>query len=150
MGCNSDRETFQEYFKKCDLSVNFLNLKKTSVLVSPCPPDNKSDDDKYSHVANFVRKGQKDKIEASWKMAFQILKEKLKTTSNNWWLSTSGDKVAWLHIRIDPKQKIQYDPYKIGIYKFIIGASIEKNPDIIFKYIYLDFFWIFSGDEGRA
>ena len=34
-----DRDTFEEYFdEKCDLSVNFLNLKKTSVLVSPFVP----------------------------------------------------------------------------------------------------------------
>ena len=73
------------------------------MLVSPCPPQNRLDDSKYVHLAKFMREGPPEKIEDIWKKAAEDLLQRLRTSSSPWWLSTSGDGVAWLHIRIDPR-----------------------------------------------
>ena len=42
-----------------------------------------------------------------------VLIHKVDTTNANWWFSTSGHGVAWLHVRIEPKpKKYRYDAYK--------------------------------------
>ena len=44
------------------------------MLVSPCPPQNRSDDIKYVHLAKFMREGPPEKIEDIWKRAAEDLR----------------------------------------------------------------------------
>ena len=110
---------FREYFvdPQC-LSVNFLSLAKDSTLISPCPPsgiNQKPNDIKkqYVHLATFVKNGPIEKVKDVLKESARIMLEKLNTTPDPWWFSTSGNGVAWLHVRVDPRPKYyQYNGYK--------------------------------------
>ena len=109
---NLDRpsqDTFRDYFQKdpqC-LSVEFLSYGKDSTLISPCPATNETNDKtrEYVHLATFMRNGPLNKRKDLLARSAKALIKKMDTTTDPWWFSTSGDGVAWLHMRIDPRPK---------------------------------------------
>ena len=86
--------------------VYFPNLEQTSILITPIPTQKSPRDEKlyrYTSIGPFVKS-------ADTKNEFEQIHECLRVWSKvyqntNWkhkYLATSGDKVAWLHFRIDP------------------------------------------------
>jgi hypothetical protein len=105
--------TFQSHYTDHCLSVKFLSLGGDTTLISPCPPDDDGSLQTYVHLAPFVKNGPGDKVKDALKRASGAMQDKLSQTSSNWWWSTAGGAVAWLHIRIDPRPKYyNYGPYK--------------------------------------
>ena len=91
--------------------VNFPNLDQTSILITPIPmcnsenrPLDKSGElYKYTSIGPFVKSAMNaqefDQIHECLRVWSKVYQE------TNWkekYLATSGDKVAWLHFRIDP------------------------------------------------
>ena len=67
----------------------------------------------YVHLAAFARNGPTNKLKDVLKTSATALIHKVNTTSTNWWFSTSGHGVAWLHVRIEPRpKKYRHDAYK--------------------------------------
>ena len=111
----SEEWIFNDYFidPEC-LSVEFLSLSSYT-LISPCPPINGTELEKqnYVHLAAFAKNGPANKLKDVLKTSATALIHKINTTSANWWFSTSGHGVAWLHVRIEPRpKKYRYDAYK--------------------------------------
>ena len=123
---------FREYFDPRCLSVNFLSLAKDSTLISPCPPsriNQKPNDIKkhYVHLATFVKNGPMEKVKDVLKESARIMLEKLNTTPDPWWFSTSGNGVAWLHVRVDPRPKY----YQYNGYKTYDNSSFQGNSSFL-------------------
>ena len=61
-----------------------------------------------------MRKATDDQLKGFWKAVADNFIEEIKRKSRqNVWLSTAGDGVAWLHIRMDTRQKYyHYLTYK--------------------------------------
>ena len=86
--------------------VYFPNLEQTSILITPIPTQKDRRDEKfyrYTSIGPFVKsadtKNDFDQIHEClrvWSEVYQGTKWERK------YLATSGDKVAWLHFRIDP------------------------------------------------
>ncbi len=107
----TDKIAFQEHFSDEDSGqgiVSFQNLGGDATLIVPVP---KTDKDAYGHLAAFVRNAPKAQIDTLWQTVGGIVKSRLNDTVI--WLSTAGDGVAWLHIRLDTSPKYYgYAPYR--------------------------------------
>ena len=127
----AEKEDFKDYFTEDEkvLAVGFENLGKDAFLIAPNPWST-SKLDIYSHLGSFMKKGSKgnfsiffiikpyissitEQLKGFWKLASKIFLEEIKRkASKNIWLSTAGDGVAWLHLRMDTRPKYyQYVPY---------------------------------------
>ena len=108
-----DKEAFAEYFNPNTASVTFLNLGKDSKLVAPNPLD-KENLKSYGHLAIFVRNGASEQVEEFWKNSAKIFLEEVQARgSKPVWLSTAGQGIAWLHLRMDSRPKYyQTQEYK--------------------------------------
>ena len=101
-----NKEDFQDYFTEDkSAAVTFENLGKDAFLVAPNPwTDSKSE--VYSHLGSFMRKATDDQLKGFWKaVADNFIAEIKRKSRQNVWLSTAGDGVAWLHIRMDTRPK---------------------------------------------
>merc|ERR1711963_996649 len=111
-----DRFTFSDYFDaQCSDSkvADFKSLGRDAHLITPCPPSTENEDKDYSHLANFVRKASKEQILAFWKRTGDNMVQEVNSDDAKRWMSTSGDGIAWLHLRIDTRPKYYtYSPYK--------------------------------------
>ena len=129
----AEKEDFEDYFTEDENvpAVGFENLGKDAFLIAPNPwPTSKLDI--YSHLGSFMKKGSKgnfsiffitkssicissitEQMKGFWKVASKMFLEEIKRkASKNIWLSTAGDGVAWLHLRMDTRPKYyQYVPY---------------------------------------
>jgi len=104
--------TFQSHFTNQCLSVQFLSLGGDTTLISPCPPQSGSLQT-YVHLSPFVKNAPVAKVKDALKRVTGAMQDKLSQTTSNWWFSTAGGAVAWLHIRIDPRPKYyNHGPYK--------------------------------------
>ena len=86
--------------------VHFPNLERTSILITPIPTNEGPCDEhlyRYTSIGPFVKsavtKNEFDQIHECLRIWSKVFQE---TNWNDKYLSTSGDKVAWLHFRIDP------------------------------------------------
>ncbi len=107
----TDRAAFSEHFAS-DTNrtgvVTFANLGGDATLVVPTP---QGGDHAYGHLAAFVRNAPEPQVESLWRMVGQAMTQRL--GAKPIWLSTAGDGVAWLHVRIDVRPKYYaYRPYK--------------------------------------
>lgn len=103
-----------------EASVNrvqsFWNLSNRSRLISPVPSNltnerNQKQED-FGHLAGFLRNATIDRTRNLWKLVGKELLV-LELSNNQYWLSTAGGGVPWLHVRIDPEPKYyQFHPYK--------------------------------------
>lgn len=107
-GCSPDSNTFQTHFIEDKQVVSFPNLGMDAQLVVPCPTANHS---VYTHIGNFVRKADKEQVQAFWKRVGEEALNQICEEPR--WLSTSGLGVFWLHVRIDSYPKY----YQIEAYK---------------------------------
>ena len=107
-----DQEAFAEHFNLKTASVTFSNLGKDSKLVAPNPLDKNLKN--YGHLATFVRNGPSDQVEQFWKNSAKTFLEEVQARgSKPVWLSTAGQGIAWLHLRMDSRPKYyQTQEYK--------------------------------------
>ena len=119
------RKYFKDYFGNCEsqntrdsyqtsLSTNFKSLSMDSELIAPCPLKSTTGDQYLSHLATFMREAPLKNVKDLWKRtATVMLKTMDKHPGKKFWLSTAGDAVPWLHVRVDQKPKYyNYRPYK--------------------------------------
>jgi len=100
---------FATYFKEdSDVIIDFPNLGKNAILVVPKPI---SENENYTHLAKFIRKAPEQQVDALWKKLGKTIEDHL--TEKPMWVSTAGNGIFWLHIRLDTRPKY----YKYPIYK---------------------------------
>ncbi len=108
-----DSSSFRQYFQSATLGeevITFPNLGRDALLVVPCPTAEMS---AYPHIASFVREAPQSQQQALWQSVGLVIQQKL--NDQPIWVSTSGNGVYWLHIRLDSKPKYYtFKPYKVG------------------------------------
>ena len=103
-----DRHTFAPYFEPNYSAVDFLNLGGDAILVVPCPVKHSCD---YSHLGAFIRSASRAQQHALWRLVGVTMAQRI--SKKPVWLSTAGDGVAWLHIRLDDYPKYyHHTPYR--------------------------------------
>ncbi|CAM9412927.1 unnamed protein product [Phaeothamnion confervicola] len=106
----AEPEAFAEHIadgRDTDGVQSFYNLGRDAVLVVPCqngPADN------YKHLANFVRKAPPTQVHAFWEQVGSTVERTLGERSAQaprqpTWVSTAGQGVYWLHVRLDTRPK---------------------------------------------
>lgn len=112
-GVKPDPWVFQEHFGSSGTSDGvavFPNLGRDAVLVAPCPVVPPKD---YGQLASFSRQAPREQQHALWRRVGEAASEWLKG-EDPLWISTSGDGVAWLHVRLDRYPKYyNHAPYRI-------------------------------------
>jgi len=102
-------KSFSGHLKKSPDSViiAFENLGGDAMLVVPngkaenCP-----------HLAAFLKNSPKDDIRELWKRVGEKIEERI-VDKQVLWVSTAGDGVPWLHVRLDSRPKYyHHQPYK--------------------------------------
>lgn len=102
-----DRKTFTQHFATKSSVVTFLNLGRDAILVAPCPHRLAN----YSHLGAFLREAPKPQQHDLWRAVGHAMAKRLGPRPV--WLSTAGDGVAWLHVRLDDSPKYyRYSPYR--------------------------------------
>lgn len=111
-GCDPDPWVFGEHFRSDDVRDGitvFPNLGLDARLVAPCPTEPERD---YAHLAAFVRNAPREQQRALWQRVGECAAEWL-GGEEPVWISTSGDGVAWLHVRLDRFPKYyNFAPYR--------------------------------------
>lgn len=106
-----DTHAFAEHLNQSETTAAFRNLGNDAMLIVPAPVD--GPDDHYTHLAKFIRNAPDWHATALWQHLGQTISDTLSTQPV--WVSTAGDGVAWLHIRLDSYPKYyHYRPYRIA------------------------------------
>ncbi len=101
-------EAFKEYFKNNQSHAAFKNLRGDASLIAPALL---SEAPHYTHLANFVRNAPQNQRNEFWELVGASYKRSINTQKK--WLSTAGNGVYWLHVRIDTRPKYyKFKPYK--------------------------------------
>jgi hypothetical protein len=88
--------------------ITFANLGGDALLVVPTP---RGPANAYGHLAAFVRTAPEEQRHALWQQVAGAMGRRL--GDRPVWLSTAGDGVAWLHIRLDDRPKYYWHgPYR--------------------------------------
>jgi len=111
-GLSPEPGIFGEHFRSPGVEGGiavFPNLGHDAVLVAPCPDNQRRD---YAHLAAFVRNAPRELQHALWRHVGEAARGWLKDDKPVW-ISTSGDGVAWLHVRLDRFPKYyNHRPYQ--------------------------------------
>lgn len=104
-------QPFAAYLDKDSDSIRvFSNLGRDAVLIVPCALGPLPT---YTHLANFVRQGPTEQVDALWQILGETLQEVMRSRTIPLWVSTSGLGVYWLHIRLDDRPKYYtHGPYR--------------------------------------
>ncbi|KAI9133757.1 DUF6940 family protein [Acaryochloris sp. CCMEE 5410] len=108
-------QPFAQYLERGDDPIQvFANLGGDAMLISPralgpLPT--------YTHLANFLRQGPPEQVDAMWQMLGHTLQKLMGDALNirtaPLWVSTSGLGVYWLHLRLDDFPKYYtHRPYR--------------------------------------
>ncbi len=102
-----DGHSFSEYFRSSDTVVSFKNLGRDADLIVPCPPSHRSQSEYISHLCSFLREGDGNQIDELWRKTALTLKTRLRESRGDdlVWMSTNGNGVSWVHIRLDQSPK---------------------------------------------
>jgi hypothetical protein len=105
----SSPKAFAEHFGMAEKSVvTFPNLGGDALLIVPCPLAEWS---AYGHLGAFVRQAPDEQRHALWQAVGAAMAQKVGVRPI--WLSTAGEGVPWLHIRLDSRPKYYaYRPYR--------------------------------------
>jgi len=88
----------------------FSNLRADSRLVAPMPVDAR----RYGHLVAFLREASGAEVHSLWQQVGEELQAWWATRSTVVWVSTAGDAVPWLHVRLDPRPKYyKHRPYRV-------------------------------------
>ncbi|MGB5591555.1 MAG: hypothetical protein WBN31_11465 [Gammaproteobacteria bacterium] len=114
----AEPEAFREHFPGSQTSeprdigdciAVFPNLGGDAVLVAPCPMGPIAG---YAHLAAFCRQAPATQQHALWERVAVTMQQRLRRPEPVW-LSTSGQGVSWLHVRLDDRPKYyNYPPYR--------------------------------------
>lgn len=111
-GVEPEPGAFQEHFPGPDTEagvVVFPNLGGDAVLVAPCPGSTTAS---YAHLAAFCRNAPVRQQHALWQGVADAMLTRLERPDPVW-LSTAGQGVFWLHVRLDDRPKYySYAPYR--------------------------------------
>lgn len=106
-----DPHAFREHFTSAEHNhgvVAFSNLGGDARLVVPSPIQK---GDAFNHLAKFMRTASLAQVHAVWQTVGKEMENRL--SNRPVWLSTAGDGVSWLHIRLDDRPKYyRYQPYR--------------------------------------
>ncbi len=103
------RQDFAEHFHKDDRVADFPNLGGNAWLIVPVSEESSS---VYTHLGSFTRLADATQQHALWQRVGLCMEAQC--NENPLWLSTAGDGVAWLHVRIDTRPKYYHHrPYMI-------------------------------------
>ncbi|MGI9329449.1 MAG: DUF6940 family protein [Gammaproteobacteria bacterium] len=106
----ADEATLADHFDRegsPDGVANFDNLSGDAHLIAPTPRGELS---AYSHLAAFIHHGPDWQQHAVLQCVGTLMRQRL--SEEPIWLSTAGEGVAWLHIRLDTYPKYYtYRPY---------------------------------------
>jgi len=98
-----------------DTATEFTNLGGDATLVVPGLGPGAAN---YCHLKSFLLTASFAQIHALFRAVARNLAAKI--TTSPLWLSTAGDGVPWLHIRIDHRPKYyHFAPYRNGVYDVI-------------------------------
>lgn len=92
----------------------FKNLGGDATLVAPCPhPDATSDLKEYAHIASFVRLAPAEQQRQLWHIVALELERSVSASNSSKpvWLSTAGEGVFYLHVRLDSSPKYYKTSY---------------------------------------
>lgn len=91
----------------------FPNLGGDAWLVAPCP---EGPPEAYAHLAVFCRRAPRPQQHALWIRVAETMTEQL-DLKEPLWLSTAGQGVFWLHVRLDRYPKYyNHAPYRHAAY----------------------------------
>lgn len=103
-----DRDFGAHFRASSDAILRFANLSGDAELIVPRPL---ADTVCYPHLAAFLRKAPAAQIDALWRVIGEAVTARL--DARPVWLSTAGDGVAWLHVRLDARPKYYcHAPYR--------------------------------------
>jgi hypothetical protein len=106
----AEPEAFAEHFAGAPGSavVVFANLGGDAVMVVPCPIVAPAT---YAHLAAFLRGAPDSQRQALWQSVGEAMAQRV--GARPVWLSTAGDGVSWLHVRLDDRPKYYHHaPYR--------------------------------------
>lgn len=104
----ADGSDFAEHFEVPAPVLRFANLGGDAELVVPRPSGEPA---AYPHLAAFLRRGPAAQRDALWQAVAAAVDDCLGAAPL--WLSTAGDGVPWLHIRLDSRPKYyRHAPYR--------------------------------------
>lgn len=99
---------FKAYFKEEKDVVVFPNLGKNAILVVPKPISNQEN---FAHLAAFIQNAATTQIHEFWETLAIAIEENLNEKPT--WVSTAGNGVYWLHVRLDTRPKYyKYPSYR--------------------------------------
>ena len=111
-----DPQAFAEHLSVCrSYGCAFPNLGGDAQLIAPKArtPLDGNDPIPYSHLAAFCRHAPDDQVAHVWQLAAQEYQQRISSTSETVWFSTSGNGIAWLHFRLDRRPKYYtYKPFR--------------------------------------
>lgn len=109
----ADPSAFGDYFDDSDeaLVTTFWNLGRDAQLIVPLPV---GDDAAHPHLAAFVRGASEAQRDAFWQRVG--LEGQCARHGGPLWVSTAGDGVPWLHVRLDQRPKY----YRTPVYRRLI------------------------------
>jgi len=105
-------QAFAEHFERAPDSsvVTFANLGGDAILIAPRLEAAPS---AYGHLAAFVREAPEAQRHALWTSVGVAMTRRVGPRPV--WLSTAGDGVSWLHVRLDDRPKYYwFDAYRRG------------------------------------
>ena len=97
----ADRDAFAEHFKADKTVVDFDNLRGDAHLVVPCPNSLVKD---YTHLCAFTSRATEIEVISFWKRVGECCCNYMMGDEKRW-LSTAGNGVYWLHVRLDTRPK---------------------------------------------
>lgn len=87
----------------------FPNLSGDALLIVPRNMNANAD---YAHLGAFVRTAAPGQITELWSVVAKTAEANL-TAARRLWISTAGQGVSWLHVRIDTRPKYySHEPYR--------------------------------------
>lgn len=108
----ADARAFSKHLVKCDSTgiIEFQNLGNDATLLVPCPVDPSAN---YCHLGSFSKSAPIEQQHALWKLVGEVAQIHL--THLPKWLSTAGEGIPWLHVRLDNQPKYYgYKKYREG------------------------------------
>jgi hypothetical protein len=111
-GVDPEPEAFSEHFSDAleEPVVTFPNLGGDAILVAPCPV---GPPQSYPHLAAFVRDAPVYQQHALWRRVGEAVDAWIGETPDPVWVSTAGQGVFWLHVRLDSRPKYyNHAPYR--------------------------------------
>ncbi|KAL3930947.1 MAG: hypothetical protein SGPRY_001326 [Prymnesium sp.] len=114
-GLRADSTPFAKQLTGCVGDArSFANIGGDAQLVSPCSPLDGLVPSSHAHLAAFVRSSSAQQQRTFWRELGSTVQRTLRARGHlPTWVSTAGDGVPWLHVRLDSQPKYyKYSPFQ--------------------------------------